>query len=83
MNVLSDIKQIISKQVGLPVEQLGPDSNLEAIGVESLDIIEIVFALEKKYDIAIPFNANDSAALAFETIGQIAEAVSKLVTKTV
>ena len=35
MNVLSDVKQIISKQVGLPVEQLGPDSNLEAIGVES------------------------------------------------
>ena len=48
---------------------------------ESLDVIEIIFALEKKYDVAIPFNANESAALAFETIGQVAEAVSKLVAK--
>jgi acyl carrier protein len=82
MSVLGDVKDIIAKQVGIPVDQLGPDSRLEAIGVESLDIIEIVFALETKYDIAIPFNANESAALAFETIGQIAEAVSKLVAST-
>ena len=81
MDILKDVKQIISKQVGVPLEQLSPDSRLEAIGVESLDIIEIIFALEKKYDVAIPFNANESAALAFETIGQVAEAVSKLVAK--
>ena len=79
MDILKDVKQIISKQVGVPLEQLNPESRLEAIGVESLDIIEIIFALEKKYDVAIPFNANESAALAFETIGQVAEAVSKLV----
>ena len=79
MDVLKDVKQIISKQVGVPLEQLSPESRLEAIGVESLDIIEIIFALEKKYDVAIPFNANESAALAFETIGQVAEAVGKLV----
>ncbi|MCX7314149.1 MAG: acyl carrier protein [Alphaproteobacteria bacterium] len=82
MNVLDDVKSIISKQIGLPVEQLGPESKLEAIGVESLDIIEIVFALENKYNIAINFNANESAVLAFETIGHVAEAVSKLVNKT-
>jgi len=79
MDVLKDVKQIISKQFGVPFEQLSPESRLEAIGVESLDIIEIIFALEKKYDVAIPFNANESAALAFETIGQVAEAVGKLV----
>ena len=79
MDVLKDVKQIISKQVGVPVHQLSADSRLEGIGVESLDIIEIIFALEKKYDVAIPFNANESAALAFETIGQVAEAVGKLV----
>jgi acyl carrier protein len=79
MSVLSDVKDIIAKQIGVPADQLSPDSKLEAIGVESLDIIEIVFALETKYDVAIPFNANESAALAFETIGQVAEAVSKVV----
>src|ERR1700730_12118183 len=63
MDILKDVKQIISKQVGVPLEQLSPESRLEAIGVESLDVIEIIFALEKKYDVAIPFNANESAAL--------------------
>ena len=81
MDVLKDVTQIVSKQVGVPFEQLTADSRLEAIGVESLDIIEIIFALEKKYNGPIPFNANESAALAFETIGQVADAVSKLVAK--
>jgi acyl carrier protein len=79
VNVLNDVKLVISKQMGVPSDQLDSDSRLEAIGVESLDVIEIVFALEEKYNIAIPFNANDSAALAFETIGQVADAVQKLV----
>jgi acyl carrier protein len=78
MNVLDDVKQIIAKQVGMPVEQLSADSRLEAIGVESLDVIEIVFALEEKFKIAIPFNANESATAAFETIGQIAAAVQQM-----
>ena len=78
MDVLNDVKLIISKQVGVPFEDLSPQSRLEVIGVESLDIIEIVFALEEKYKIAIPFNANDSAHLAFDTVGQVAEAVQKL-----
>lgn len=79
MDVLSDVKHVISKQLGIPLDQLSRESRLEAIGIESLDVIEIVFALEEKYKIAIPFNANESAAVAFETIGQIAEAVQKVV----
>jgi acyl carrier protein len=79
MDVLSDVKGIIAKQVSVPVESLSADSRLELIGVESLDIIEIIFALEEKYNIAIPFNANESTALAFETVGQVAVAVERLV----
>jgi acyl carrier protein len=79
MDVLNDVKVIIAKQVSVPAESLSADSRLEVIGVESLDIIEIIFALEEKYNVAIPFNANESTALAFETIGQVAAAVEKLV----
>jgi acyl carrier protein len=82
MDVLSDVKQIISRQVGVPLDQLHEDSRLESIGVESLDIIEIIFALEKKYNVAIPFNANESDALAFDTIGHVVDAVRKLVVAT-
>ena len=81
MDILKDVKQTISKQVGVPLNQLSPESRPDTIDVETPDIVEIIFALEKKYDVAMPFNANESAALAFETIGQVAEAVSKLVAK--
>jgi acyl carrier protein len=81
VQVLDDVKRIISRQISVPFDQLSPESRLEAIGIESLDVIEIIFALEEKFGIAIGFNANESAALAFETIGQIADEVQKLVAK--
>ncbi len=78
MHILDDVKQIVAKQIGVPSDRLSADSRLDAIGVESLDVIEIVFALEEKYKITIPFNANESAADAFMTIGEVANAVSGL-----
>lgn len=78
MHVLDDVKQIIAKQIGVPCDELDAESRLDAIGVESLDVIEIVFALEDKYKINIPFNANASAADAFLTIGEVVDAVSDL-----
>ena len=79
MDILQDVKQIIAKQVNIPVEQLNADTKLNEIGIESLDVIEIVFALEEKFDITIPFNANESAIEAFGTIGQVADAVKGIV----
>ena len=78
MAVIDDVRLIISEQVGIPIEHLSADSRLAAIGVESLDVIEIVFALEERFKIAIEINVNESAPLAFETIGQVAAAVQKL-----
>lgn len=79
MHVLDDVKQIISAQIGVPAKDLSAASRLDAVGVESLDVIEIVFALEEKYKITIPYNANESAAAAFRTIGDVADAVSNLI----
>jgi acyl carrier protein len=79
MDILEDVKQIIAKQINIPVEQLNADTKLTEIGIESLDDIEIVFALEEKFDISIPFNANESVAEAFATVGQVADAVKGLV----
>lgn len=79
MNMLEEVKAIIAKQVEVPVEQMTAETRLADVGIESLDVIEIVFALEEKFDISIPFNANESASEAFATIGNVAEAVQKLV----
>ena len=87
--ITEEVRQIISKELNIPLETLTPDTALRELGVESLDLIEIIFALEDKFDISIPYNANETAAdrgtLAkvglgkLETVADISAAVKGLV----
>ncbi len=92
--ITDEVRQIIARELKIPLERLTPDTTLRDLGVESLDLIEIIFALEEKFDINIPYNANEAAAAGageasraglgkLETIGQISAAVKGLIdTKT-
>jgi acyl carrier protein len=84
------VRQIISKELKIPLERLTPDTALQEFNIESLDFIEIIFKLEEKFDISIPYNANEAAAAGsrepasgglgkLETIEQISAAVKGLV----
>jgi acyl carrier protein len=88
--VIDDVRTIIAKSLNIPIERLTPDTRLDELGAESLDVIEIVFGLEEKYDITIPLKADDAARLAtadksgsqempFATVGDVADIVQKLV----
>ncbi len=91
MNVADDVKQVIAKEMKLPVEQVDDDTKLSDLGAESLDIIEIVFSLEEKFDIDISTKttvapAADAGRTAgatdladFATVGDICRAVQTLV----
>jgi acyl carrier protein len=61
--VIDDVRAIIAKSLNIPVERLTPDSRLDELGAESLDVIEIVFALEEKFDITIPLKADEATRL--------------------
>lgn len=54
------------------------DTNIGELGVDSLDFVELLFSLEEKFDINIPFNANDDGSFPFATVGGAAEAVEQL-----
>ena len=88
--VTDEVRQIIAKELKIPVEPLTADTKLQDLGVESLDLIEIIFALEERFDISIPYNANEAPAAGtadaaepglgkLETIGQISAAVKGLI----
>ena len=82
MDILDDVRQIISSTIEIPLDKLSADTRLEEIGAESLDVMEIVFALEEKFGIDIslkPDDARGSGALPFQTIGDIAIAVKGLI----
>jgi acyl carrier protein len=87
--IAEGVRQIISSELKIPLERLTPDTALQDIGVTSLDLIFIIFALEEKFNISIPYNANEVAAAderasskvgleKLETIAQISEAVKGL-----
>jgi acyl carrier protein len=88
--IIDDVRAIIAKSLNIPIEQLTPQTRLDELGAESLDVIEIVFGLEEKFDITIPLKAEEATRLAsadkssapempFSTVGDVAEIVEKLV----
>ena len=62
---------------GFPFEREGASGGSE--GSSNIDVIEIVFAIEEKFGVTLPFNANESAVAEFETIGKVADAVKAVV----
>lgn len=72
-----DVVAIIAKKVqGERQIQMG--DNLQDLGLESIDALEMVFDLEEKFGIQIPYNAN-SAATDFATVGDVVKAIEGLV----
>jgi acyl carrier protein len=61
--IIDDVRSIIAQSLKLPAEKVMPETRLDELGAESLDVIEIVFALEEKYDIAIPLRADEATRL--------------------
>lgn len=77
-SVESDIYDIIAEKSAVERSKLQSDAKLEDLEIESLDVVEIIFAVEEKFDIHVPYNANDQE-LEFETIGDVVDAVQKLI----
>lgn len=73
--------QIIADQALLDVSDISMDQTLEDLGIDSLGLVESIFAIEESFDIQVPFNANDPKASAFDisSVASIVEAVQKLV----
>jgi len=68
LNVIATVKR-------LPREKVTLDSSFEELGIDSMDAVEILFALENEFDITIP----DEDAKSVRSIRQMAEGVGRLV----
>ena len=71
---------IIAKKANADRATLSRATELSTIDMDSLDFVEIVFDIEEKFDISLPYNANESAAVnnaKFKTIGDVIDIVAK------
>ena len=68
--MLERMKEIIAEQLNVNVEELKPETNFkEDLGVDSLDLFELVMALEEEFNTEIPSEDLEKIA----TINDIAE----------
>ena len=60
------VSEIIVEQLGVTKEEVVPDASFaKDLGADSLDIVELVMAMEEEFDIEIP----DDDAEKIQTIG--------------
>ena len=75
VEVLSErLRGLMAEQLGVEPGEMKPDANiLEDLGADSLDVVEMVMAIEDAFDIEIA----DEDAEAMRTVGDVEAYVAK------
>ena len=72
--VFEKVKAIIVEQLGVAETSVEMDSSfIDDLGADSLDIVELVMALEEEFDMEIP----DSDAEKVVTVGDVVEYIKE------
>lgn len=68
MALEAKVKNIIVEQLGVDGERVKPEASfIDDLGADSLDIVELVMAMEEEFDLEIP----DEAAEKLRTVGDV------------
>lgn len=75
------IVAIIAEQAMLDPSEIRADMTPADLGIDSLGMVESIFAIEEAFDITVPFNANEPGQSEFDisSLGSMIAAVEKLV----
>ena len=69
------VLKTIATSKRIPAETVTIDSEFQELGIDSMDAVEILFALENEFDISIP----DDEVRNVRNVRQMCEGVEKLV----
>ncbi len=72
---------ILAEQAVLDPVDVRPEATLEELGIDSLGLVEAVFAIEEAFDIQVPFNANEPRHSEFDisSVDSMVRAVETLI----
>ena len=73
---IDEILDIVAQKALIDRGNLTPDMKLTDLNVSSLDMVDVVFALEDRFGIQLPFNANTSSN-EVQTVGDVIAMVEK------
>lgn len=69
--IFEKVQQIIVNQLGIDEEEVTPESDIDDLGADSLDFVEIVMAVEEEFDIEL----TDDEADKIDTVGDLVECI--------
>jgi acyl carrier protein len=62
------LRQLVSSQLGVELDELVTDARiLDDLGADSLDVVELVMAIEEAFDIVVP----DEDVEGMQTVGDV------------
>ena len=81
MDIRSKVIEIIADQAIVEPSDLTDESTLESLGIDSLGLVESIFAIEEAFNIQIPFNANQPNESPFNisSVATIVQGIEKLI----
>ena len=80
MSIKDQVIAILAEQALLEPSDIKMDNTLDDLGIDSMGLVECIFAIEETLDISVPFNANDPQASDFDisSVAAIVTAVEGL-----
>ena len=81
MDIRSKVIEIIADQAIVEPSDLSDESTLESLGIDSLGLVESIFAIEEAFNIQIPFNANqpNESPLDLSSVATIVQGIEQLI----
>ena len=74
VNLTAQIRAVVANQLGVESTDLVPEASiLDDLGADSLDVVELVMAIEEEFDIEVP----DEDVEAMRTIGDMERYVTE------
>ena len=71
MDIYEKVVAIVAEQLGISTDDITAETTLEDLNADSLDVVEVMMALESEFHMEIP----DEDAEKIKTVGALAEYV--------
>jgi acyl carrier protein len=79
--IQTKVIEILASQALIDPASVRPDALLEDIGLDSLGLVEAIFAIEEAFGVHVPFNANtpEDPGLDITSVASVVAGVRRLI----
>lgn len=79
--IRTQVIRILAEQAMLEPSDVDATDTLTDLGVDSMGVVEAIFAIEETFDVSVPFNANEPDESDFDitTVQSVIDSVTDLI----